>query len=210
VPETVLVAREGPPIIQVTGHAQPDRRGSLEADYGARRQGPTQSHTVVQGGHWMPRKHPISSRNFTAREANATLPLVRAIVSDLTELSRDVIQRRERMAGLPSVRACSAPDPYREEMVQIKEELDRDIRRLREYVEELLALGVQPRSVTRGLVDFPAMIDGRPAYLCWKLGEPEVLHWHERDAPFHDRQPLAAASVAEAGGPPGDTGSPLC
>jgi len=158
----------------------------------------------------MHRKHPRSSRNFTVREANATLPLVRAIVADLAELSRDVVQRRERMACLPSVRPCGAPDPYREETVQIKEELDRDIGRLREYVEELLALGVEPRSVTQGLVDFPATIDGRPAYLCWKLGEPEVLHWHERDAPFHCRQPLEAASVADCGGPPDDTGSSLC
>lgn len=157
----------------------------------------------------MHRKRHRSSKSFTVREANATLPLVRAIVTDLTELSRDVVQRRERMAGLPSVRPCGAPDPYREETVQIKEELDKDIGRLREYVEELLALGVEPRSVTQGLVDFPATIDGRAAYLCWKLGEPEVLHWHERDAPFHKRQPLAAASVAEAGAPSGDNGTSL-
>ncbi len=33
-------------------------------------------------------------------------------------------------------------------------------------------------------------------YLCWKLGEPEVLHWHELDAGFRGRQSLAAGALA--------------
>ncbi len=33
-------------------------------------------------------------------------------------------------------------------------------------------------------------MDGRLVYLCWKLGEPEVLYWHELDAGFAGRQPL--------------------
>jgi hypothetical protein len=133
---------------------------------------------------------------FTVREANATLPLVRAIVTDLTGLAREVIQRRERLSGLPPPCGRAASDPYREEVDQIADELEKDNRRLREYVEELLELGVKPRSITDGIVDFPAVIDGQPACLCWRLGEPEVLHWHERGAGFRDRRPLADA-IAE-------------
>jgi len=145
-------------------------------------------------------------KEFTVREANAALPLVRAIVKDLTELSREIIQRRERLSSLPVGPIRHVRDPYREEVAQIQEELDNDSRRLREYVEELLRLGVEPRSVTEGLVDFPAVVDGRAVYLCWSLGEPEVLYWHERDAAFHDRQPLGAVSVADSRPPKGDAG----
>ena len=90
-------------------------------------------------------------------------------------------------------------DPYQEELLQIQEELKKDSRRVQEYVAELRDLGVEPKDGPQGVVDFPAMIDGRKVCLCWKLGEPEVLYWHERDAGFQDRRPLAAGSVAGEG-----------
>ena len=62
--------------------------------------------------------------------------------------------------------------------------------RLREYVEELRALGVEPKSGTEGLVDFPALLNGRKVYLCWKLGESRVLFWHDLEAGYVGRQPV--------------------
>lgn len=131
-------------------------------------------------------------RTFTVREANATLPLVKAIVSDLVQLGRNVAERRQRLAVLASGRPRGARDMYQEELSQIEEELHKDSRQLQEYVEELRDIGVEPKSATEGLVDFPSVLDGRLVYLCWKLGEPEVLHWHELDAGFAGRQPLTA------------------
>lgn len=136
-------------------------------------------------------------RTFTVQEANAALPLVRAIVRDLVEASRDVVERRERLSFLIGGRSRDKQDPYREELAQIEDELEKDSRQLQEYVAELRQLGVEPKSATEGLVDFPAVIDGRLVYLCWKMGEPEVLHWHELDAGFAGRQPLAAESTGD-------------
>jgi hypothetical protein len=133
---------------------------------------------------------------FTIESANAVLPLVKAITTDLVQLSREVIERRERLALLSSGRKKSK-DPYSEELAQIEEELEKDTERLYAYVEELRKLGVEPKNGPEGLVDFPAMMDGRLVFLCWKLGEPEVLHWHELDAGFRGRQSLTADSVAE-------------
>jgi hypothetical protein len=135
---------------------------------------------------------------FTVEQANAVLPLVRAITSDLVRLSREVIERRERLALLSAGRNSSAKDPYTEELAQIEEELDKDTEQLQAYVEELRELGVEPKSGPEGLVDFPAMMDERVVFLCWKLGESEVLHWHELDAGFPGRQSLVAASAAPA------------
>src|SRR6185436_18184621 len=128
---------------------------------------------------------------FTVESANAVLPLVKAITGDLVQLSRDVIERRERLALLTSGRK-PAKDLYSEELVQIEEELEKDTERLYAYVEELRELGAEPKNGPEGLVDFPAMMDGRVVFLCWKLGEPEVLHWHELDAGFRGRQSLTA------------------
>jgi hypothetical protein len=149
---------------------------------------------------------------FTVEQANAALPLVRSITTDLVRLSRELIERRERLALLSAGRTSSAKDPYTEELAQIEDELDKDSEQLRTYVEELRELGVEPKSGPEGLVDFPAMMDGRLVFLCWKLGEPEVLHWHDLDAGFSGRQSLVAASgidadgshIDAAGGPPRD------
>ena len=146
----------------------------------------------------MQQHNPAIRKHFTVSDANATLPLVSAIVRDLTELAREVVQRRERLSDLPRGGGGSdGDDPYGAEVAQIVEDLDRDSQRLREYVEELLELGVKPRSVTEGIIDFPAMMDDRPVYLCWQLGEPEVVHWHEQGATFRDRRPLPDTPAEE-------------
>jgi hypothetical protein len=142
-------------------------------------------------------KHAQFRKHFTIEEANASLPLVAAIVRDLTELAREVVQRRDRLSSLPPCGDYDPDDPYQQELLQIADELEKDNRRLREYVEELLDLGVKPRSITQGVVDFPAILDGRPVYLSWKLGETEVLHWYDRDASFADRCRLGAGSSAQ-------------
>lgn len=137
---------------------------------------------------------------FTVEQANAALPLVRAIASDLAKLSRDVIERRERLSLLLAGRDRGARDLYGEELAQVEEELEKDSARLQEYVEELRELGVEPKNGPEGLIDFPSLLDGRPVYLCWKLGEAEVLHWHDLDAGFRGRQSLAAVTSVSKDG----------
>jgi Uncharacterized conserved protein (DUF2203) len=57
--------------------------------------------------------------------------------------------------------------------------------------EQLERLDVVVRDLERGLVDFPALMDGREVYLCWLLDEPRVTHWHAVEAGFAGRRPLA-------------------
>jgi len=137
-----------------------------------------------------------SPKTFTVEQANAALPLIQAIVSDLAGLSCKVSDRRECLSVLLARHEPTPNDPYREELAQVQEELEKDSRRLQNYVEELRELGVEPKSPTQGLVDFPAIINGRKIYLCWQLGEPEILFWHELDAGFQGRQPLATAGLS--------------
>ena len=56
--------------------------------------------------------------------------------------------------------------------------------------ETLEKLDLVVRDLDRGLVDFPALIDGREVYLCWLLDEPAVGHWHGIEAGFAGRRPL--------------------
>jgi hypothetical protein len=133
---------------------------------------------------------------FTVDEANARLPLVRAIVNDLVQLATELSERRDRLNQLSRGRSGSASDVYRAEVEQVEQELEKDSERLADYLRELLELGVEPKSAMSGLVDFPTIIDGKLAYLCWKQDEPEVLYWHSLDAGFAGRQSLTADSLA--------------
>jgi len=59
---------------------------------------------------------------------------------------------------------------------------------LHSAVERLAARGVRVKDPKLGLVDFPALRAGREVWLCWKVGEPSVEHWHEREAGFAGRR----------------------
>jgi hypothetical protein len=151
----------------------------------------------VSSSKTLPKKS-ARKRVFTIEEANATLPLVRAIVSDLVELSRDVIDRRERLSLLAVKRDRRPRDPYDEELSQMEGDLENDGRRLREYLAELRALGVEPTSAAEGVVDFPALIDGCKGFLCWKLDEAQVSHWHEPGEGYSQRKPVPSGGKVDA------------
>lgn len=131
---------------------------------------------------------------FTVEEANARLPLVKAITTDLTTLASDLVDRRQRLDSLLAGRKLSSTDVYSDELAEMYKAIERDNRKLDEYVDELQELGVEVKGAVEGLIDFPSMMDGRVVYLCWKLGETEVMHWHELDAGFVGRQPLAVSA----------------
>ena len=50
--------------------------------------------------------------------------------------------------------------------------------------------GILIKSVERGLIDFPSLMDGNLIYLCWQAGEPELMYWHTVDSGFAGRQSL--------------------
>ena len=53
------------------------------------------------------------------------------------------------------------------------------------------AWSITLRDIGTGLIDFPALVNGRQVCLCWRLGEDEVGWWHELSAGFSGRLPLA-------------------
>jgi hypothetical protein len=135
-------------------------------------------------------------RLFSVEEANRMLPLVRPIVSDIVSQFQIVTELKSRMDAVrPKVTRKRENDPYREELAQTEAELDREQARLTDYVDELTKLGVELRGVD-GLCDFPSLREGREVFLCWRLGEPEVMFWHDVDAGFAGRQPIEPSPQA--------------
>ena len=140
------------------------------------------------------------TRLFTLEQANATLPLVRAITRDRAPLSFDVFDRHRQLQRVMAGREVDDNSPYSEELVQVQRDLDEQTGRLEEYLEELKQLGVEPRKGPGGMmdtVDFPSLRDGQTVYLCWQLGEDEISHWHDLEAGFAGRQQLFAGVTTE-------------
>lgn len=149
----------------------------------------------------MPGRNEI--RYYTIEEANQALPLVKVIVADIVRQYGEISERKERLAQIQNSRGSKNrnSDLYSEELAQVEIEIERQIEVLQGYVDEIEKLGIELKDISRGLIDFRAMLDGREVYLCWQLGEDEVSHWHELDAGFAGRQSLlAGSSTGDLGG----------
>ena len=131
---------------------------------------------------------------YTVDLANRTLPYVRRIVEDLV---RDYARWRARVRAIEvagsGARVAIADDSSR----RLRREAQSLAADIQTSLAELGALGIECKSLDDGLIDFPALVDGAPAFLCWKVGEDEVAWWHRRDAGFGGRQPIDGAVVTE-------------
>lgn len=62
-------------------------------------------------------------------------------------------------------------------------------------VERVNAMGCLVKDLEAGLVDFYAVQDDEPVFLCWQFGEPSVSHWHALDEGFAGRKPIEGIEV---------------
>lgn len=132
-------------------------------------------------------------RYFTLEEANATLPYVRSIVTDVVAAYEEW---KEHVARYEVTAANSrSEDGETEAQVTLRKEVDRIARLIGRYLSELETVGCTFKGLDDGVVDFLSVIDGRDVFLCWRLGEPEITHWHELDAGYAGRQLLTPEFV---------------
>jgi hypothetical protein len=121
-------------------------------------------------------------RHYSVEEANAALRTLRPLLQRLRD-ARDLLtdeEAHELLSGAAPGNGGGEPG------VQVGEAF-LEVRRLLGVLAEA---GIVLRDIDRGLIDFPAIVDGREAFLCWELGEDEVAYWHEPEAGFGGRQPL--------------------
>jgi len=129
------------------------------------------------------------ARYFTREEAEALLPRLRPMLEALREAGARLDEQRQVLAALQwKARGNGhdlgpAMDAARAALSEVSQQVEAQIR-------AIMALGVEVKDIAMGLVDFPALRDGRVVYLCWRLGEPRIEYWHELDAGFAGRQRL--------------------
>jgi hypothetical protein len=134
---------------------------------------------------------PRRRRIFTPQDADRMLPLVRAIVRDVVETAAEV-KARARELGRRQVSA-EQRERTEAELVVLQE-------RFEQLHQELHDLGIELKDTERGLIDFPALHEGRRVLICWHLGEERIGYWHELTTGFAGRRPIALLRQSSGGG----------
>jgi len=101
---------------------------------------------------------------FTPEEANRTLKEITILVSQAVELKKKIDRSRDS-------------------------DRSSDVEKLSHLMAKIEEKGAELKDADIGLIDFPALRFNEPVYLCWKLGEDEVLYWHGSEG-FRGRKPL--------------------
>lgn len=61
---------------------------------------------------------------------------------------------------------------------------------IHEILEELAKKKIILRDLSEVLVDFPAVINNMPSYLCWKGDEEDIAFWHYADEGLAGRKEI--------------------
>jgi hypothetical protein len=132
----------------------------------------------------------VPPRHFSRDEANALLERIRPLTERLVEHRRSLGEaQRERVALTMRVAGNgSGFDPRT--LAELDERIAKELAGVAQSVNAIHELGAVVKDPETGLVDFPALVDGVEAFLCWQLGEDEVAYWHGLDEGFAGRKPI--------------------
>jgi len=62
--------------------------------------------------------------------------------------------------------------------------------RLKAALDEISETGALLKDLDTGLVDFPTLLQGEEVYICWRLDEPDITHWHNVHEGVDGRRPI--------------------
>lgn len=123
------------------------------------------------------------SKYFTLPEANDALDIIRPLMDEVQSIRQKIISTQPNAWSAIEKSVGNGGSRVLSKMVQ-------DFERLDALVHQILDTGVIIKDVNIGLLDFPALKDGREVYLCWQYGEGDIAFWHEVDAGYAGRQSI--------------------
>jgi len=135
---------------------------------------------------------------FTPDAANQAIKELEPQIRRLVGLRREYA-RVESRQGVLAVALAGASDtnPDAVEARDLERRRESIALHIRRGLEAVHALGVVVKDLDVGLVDFYSLMGDRLVFLCWKLGEREVAHWHPLAGGFSTRQPLDRSPLEE-------------
>ncbi len=135
----------------------------------------------------------IRNKIFSVEEANRLIPYLTQAMGSLTTMAREIGALQREMKVLGAIESSGATS-RNQDVRSLRENEARCARLLEEFraaLQEVASNGCVLRDLDLGLVDFYTMARDRVVCLCWRIGEPRVMHWHPTDEGFSGRRPLA-------------------
>jgi hypothetical protein len=133
-----------------------------------------------------------SMKYFTIKEANACLPMIKEEITKLRGLTRLFNQQYRDLEKLKMKRKrVKLPKENNDQIFKMEAQLDFMEIEAKTYLDNIQNQGVLLKNIEPGLVDFPAMIDNEEVLLCWKMGEPSVMYYHDPYEGFAGRKKLS-------------------
>jgi hypothetical protein len=124
-------------------------------------------------------------RQVTIHEADGLLPTINTNLIELRELQKT-------LALLEDVEVDVEEQNY--DSIRSLTKVNMDFHRLSyEFYQKLYHLervGVVIKDLDDGIIDFFSKFEGRDVFLCWKMGEQTITHWHEVDEGFEQRKQM--------------------
>ena len=127
------------------------------------------------------------ARYYRLDEANDRLADLRPMLEKLRADRNAVAELQQKIRD---VRSNNGSADHAAEIGRIEDEMRAIVSRMKDAVDQVDEWGVALRDIGTGLIDFPALANGRPIWLCWRLGEGDIGWWHEADSGFDSRQRL--------------------
>ena len=125
------------------------------------------------------------TRYYDLAAANDRVAELQPVLTALRD-DRDSIARSQ----LSLAQLRDAGGDHHAELEQEQERVVAVVHRMEAAVRQIDAWGITLRDISTGLVDLPALANGRPIWLCWKLGEGDITWWHDLEAGLPGRKPL--------------------
>jgi len=122
-------------------------------------------------------------RYFTLQQANESLSSIRVWLDEIQTIREEIIAHQPQIWSVMEKSAGNGGHPELSRMVPAFDRLDK-------LIHEIQDMGVLIKDINVGLLDFPAMRNGREVYLCWKYGEGDIAFWHEIEDGFAGRQSI--------------------
>jgi hypothetical protein len=121
-------------------------------------------------------------RHYTPEQARALLPKLRGWLDELVDL-RDRLAEQEEAIAESRAPGTDLGGPEVNAWIKVLADF-------RSILFEFHQREILIKDLERGLIDFPAIHNGREVFLCWEKTEDDIAFWHDLDAGFPGREPL--------------------
>src|SRR5437762_3007932 len=121
-------------------------------------------------------------KHYTREEARSLLPLVRLWLKRMVQLRAELQKSEDGLGKLM--------EPGRDLGGPLVNAWLRTLADLKDVLMEFRNREIQVKDLDRGLLDFPAIINGKEVFLCWEQGEEDIEFWHDLDTGYAGREKL--------------------